>query len=81
MSDVDRLESELEIAKLAETLENARDAMHADRSAETLAAYKAACNDVAAARSSFRSTYRVEAGPGDAAPAVDTINVTAGVKE
>jgi hypothetical protein len=80
MSDVDRLSSELELAKLCEVLEDARDAMHADRSdAKAMAAYNAASDAVASARSTHRENYRVSVGPGDAAPEVDTVNSKAGV--
>ncbi len=78
MSDVDRLEAELALAKLCETLEVARDALHASRTPKTIARYKQACKDVVAARSSLRDTYRVPTGPGDAAPAVGTVALKAG---
>jgi hypothetical protein len=80
MSDVDRLASELHLAKLCEVLETARDKMHADRSEENITAYKAACDDVAQARSAHREIYRAQVGPGDAAPEVGTVNSKAGVK-
>lgn len=78
MSDVARLEAELALAKLSETLEEAREAMHADRNPDTIADYQEASNAVADARKRFRENYRTEVGPGDAAPTVDTIGVTAG---
>lgn len=81
MSDVKRIKSELALAELAETLEQARDAMHANSNEKTLAAYRAASDEMAAARSSHREKYSTQVGPGDAAPEVDTINVTSGVAE
>lgn len=77
MSDVDRLKAELKLAELSEKLEEAREAMFEDNNEETLAAYKSASKKVADARSAFRQEYRVEVGPGDAAPEVDTVNSTA----
>ena len=68
MSDVERLEAELALAKALEPLEKAREAMHANRTAKTIAAYKAECDKVAAARSAFREKYPPGSGPGVAAP-------------
>jgi len=80
MGDVDRLTSELALAQLCEVLETAREKMHADRSETNIAAYKAACTEVQQARSAFRENWRVQVGPGDAAPEVGTVNAKAGVK-
>lgn len=80
MSDIDRLTAELELANACEVLEAARGAMHADRSDENIAAYRAACEEVFGLRRAFRETYQAQPGPGDAAPAVDTIQTKAGVK-
>jgi hypothetical protein len=81
MSDVARLEAELELAKLTEHLEEAREAFHANRSNEkNLRTFKDAEVAVATARQAFRMSYRVVAGPGDAAPTADTVALKAGVK-
>jgi len=53
MSDVERLTQELELAKLCEKLEAARETMHADRSESNIAAYRKWCDKVATARSAF----------------------------
>ena len=82
MSETERLEAELELSKLTDALETAREAMHADRSnAKALQAYKDASTAVANARTAFRERFRVELGPGDAAPIVDTVNVETGVDQ
>lgn len=68
---VERLTDELEIAKACETLEIAREAMHADRNVETVTAYKASCETVAGLRSAFRMKYPLNPpvdGDGQAAP-------------
>ncbi len=57
MSDVERLEAELALAKALEPLEEAREAMHADRTPETIQAYKTAAREAAAARAAFREQH------------------------
>jgi hypothetical protein len=77
MSKVDRLEAELKLAKLIETLEEAREAMHAGRTPEKIATYQKAADKVATARSAFRERFEVQTGPGDAAPKPSTVSVKA----
>lgn len=79
MSDVERLEAELALARLVETLEDKRGAMHGHRNAETVREYRAASEEVAAARKAFRERWRVEVSDGDAAPLVETVNGGAAV--
>ncbi len=83
MSEVARLEAELELARKCETLEAAREAMHADRNEQTIAAYQEACNEVAAARAAYREEHRpttpVEPGDGIASP--ETVEVSIGVEQ
>ena len=77
MSQVERLQDELALAKGLEPLEKAREKMHANRTPANIAAYKEQCEKVTALRSSFR-----EKSPpipfeqdGNAAPAPDTVRV------
>jgi len=82
MSETDRLESELKVSKLQDELEAAREAMHADRTnEEAMARYNEASIAVAEARSAHREQFKVIVEEGDAAPQVDTIQVTAKVEE
>jgi hypothetical protein len=81
MSDAtDRLRAELELAEACEVLEEAREALHADRNEETIADYKAACDTVAPMRAAFREKWEARVGPGDAAPHVETVAVTSEAK-
>ncbi len=82
MSDVERLEAELKLAKLSEKLEEAREAMHADRTPENIAAYQKWSNKVAAARSEYRTKHRPGApvGPGDGVASVETVEAAIGVE-
>lgn len=80
MGDTARLEAELELAKLGDALEQARDAMHEDGSEANVAAYKEASNALAAARTSYREQHRDVVG-GDGLVAVETVEGTTGVKE
>jgi hypothetical protein len=76
MPDVERLEDELALAKALEPLEKAREAMHADRTPKTIAAYKRASEKVVAARQAFRTKYPPAAGvdgDGNATAAPDTV--------
>lgn len=78
---VERLEAELALAKLAEPLEAAREAMHADRSEATIAAYKEASNSFAAARTAFREKYPPPPpAPGDAVATPDVVAATTEVR-
>lgn len=75
MSDVERLEAELALAKLSEKLEEARAKMHADRSELNIAAYQKHCDKVAAARSAYREQYRPAPAPGDGLAEPETVKV------
>jgi hypothetical protein len=81
MSDVARLEAELALAKQAEALEAAREAMHADRSEETIGAYKTASAEYAAARTAFREAYPPPPpAEGDAVATPETVTITSKVE-
>lgn len=58
MSDVEKLEAELELAKKCETLEKARRAMHNDLTDEHVAAYRTASEAVVEARRDWRINHR-----------------------
>ena len=78
MSDVERLEDELALARALEPLEAARQAMHADRSPKTVKAYKAACDKATAVRVAFREKYpRTPESGGDAVATPNTVRVKA----
>lgn len=82
MSDVERLRDELALAEAMEPLEKAREAMHADRTPETIAAYKQACEEATAVRQAFRIKYpRVPQSGGDAVATPDTLNVSVGIDQ
>jgi hypothetical protein len=57
VSDVERLRAELALAEAMEPLEKAREAMHADRTPKTIAAYKAAAAKASEVRAAFREAY------------------------
>ena len=81
MSDVARLEVELELARDAEELEKAREAMHEDRNEETIAAYKEAATRHQLLRSNYRENYRtVSEDPNDATPQPSTVELTIDAK-
>ena len=72
MSDVARLERELELAKSEEALEAARAAMHDDRShEENMQAYKDASATHAALRTQFRIDFPPP--PADEVPEGDAV--------
>ncbi len=82
MADVERLRAELALAEAMEPLEEAREAMHADRTPETIEAYKAAAREAAAARVAFREQH----GPpptseGDGLATPDTVEVKGTVNQ
>ena len=80
MSDVERLEAELKMAKALEPLERAREAMHAHRTPKTIAAYKKACTKAAKARQAFREAFPPVASSGtDGTAAPATVRSKAGV--
>jgi hypothetical protein len=61
MSDTSKLEAQLALSKLCDDLEAAREVMHADRSdAEALELYNDLSEQVAKARSDFRTEFPVE---------------------
>jgi hypothetical protein len=72
MSDVERLEAELALAKLSEKLEAAREAMHADSSPKNVSAFKKLSVQVTDARRDWRVNHRDKApkppGAGTANP-------------
>jgi len=84
MSGVGKLEAQLELAKLCDALEEARDAMHADREDEgAMATYNDLSTQVADARSKFRTDYPTdvsEAEDADGVAVVESIDVTGEVK-
>jgi hypothetical protein len=77
VSDVERLRDELALAEAAEPLEEAREAMHADRSPKNVKAYKAACAEVTVARQAFREKYPAAPQSGtDGVATPDTVKAT-----
>jgi len=80
MSDVERLEAELKLAKALVPLEAAREAMHAKRTKASIAAYKKACVKATKLRQEWRLKHRtIPDGPGDGTATPDTVAAKAGV--
>jgi len=84
MSDVARLRAELALAELAEVLEAAREAVHADKTPANIEAYRAASAAAAAARSEFRTNFAApvpKEGDAVAKPGTVAAEAEAKVKE
>ncbi len=77
MSEVERLEDELALAKAHEALEAVREAMHANRNPKTIAAYQAECVRVVEIRQAHRRKYpqKQQTSPdgGDGVATPDTV--------
>jgi len=75
-ADIERLQAELRLAKLGAALEEARKAMHADRSPASIAVYTKAAQKMAEARTAFRLAYPVtRPSSGDAIATPETVKV------
>jgi hypothetical protein len=82
MTEVERLEDELALAKAKEKLEEARAAFHADRSdIAAKRAYRKASKQVQQARSSYRLKHPIRSEPGDGVAQPETVRAKAKAEE
>lgn len=83
MSDTERLEAELAIARLVEQDAAARERAYAPGATrEDIAAFKALNAEIAAARTAFKTQFPPSApGPGDAAPNPNSVAGSSTVQE
>lgn len=85
VDEVEKLEDQLAHAKLCKQLEDARDAMHEDRTDEAaMALYKELSQQVADSRVAFRIKYPpppVDPQSGDAVATPETVAATGGVHQ
>ncbi len=83
MREVERLEGDLVLARAHETLEAVREAMHADRNPETIAAYQAECVRVVEIRQGHRRKYpkkqQTSSDGGDGVATPDTVRASVAV--
>lgn len=81
MSDTERLEAELELSKLSDQLEAARERVHRKRvSDDDRKTYRELNVKVAEARAAFRTKYPpAQPAEGDATATPDTVKATGGV--
>jgi hypothetical protein len=74
-----KLDAEERVRKVGDKLEEAREAMHANRTQETIRAYKVASRKMVEARQAYREEYVPAGGPGSAV--TETVKVKSKVEK